>query len=155
MKTIQMKINKPLLTMALIAGLFAGLQTPVALADSDYHQSFSGIEITQALTSEQLVQLTGIDKDNIKGSIKVPFYQDADDMASKVKIDQNQAVAIAVKSGLGKVIKSKLEEEEGYLAWEIKILGNRGEAYKILVDAGNGKILFVRVKTQEDDEDAD
>lgn len=147
-----MRTRHTILTLTLATTLLASLQTPVALADSDSDQKFTGIGITQALTAVQLVQLTGLEEDNIKGSIKVPFYRDADEMSSKALVSKDQAVAIAIKSGLGKVIKAKLDEEEDYLVWELKILGSHGESYKLFVDAGNAKILYVRVKTKHDED---
>lgn len=51
-----------------------------------------------------------------------------------------EAIAINYTHG-GNVISSQLGEENGYLVWKVNVNFD-GTTYEILVDAGNGKVLF-------------
>src|SRR5699024_4812210 len=94
-------------------------------------------------------------EDNLVGSIKLPAQDlsDAEEarlMQAKAKIDMAQAIAAAQKA-LGTSAGSasaELEEENGYLVWEVAI-GNQ----VAIVDAGNAKVLQTRVDNDDQDDD--
>ncbi len=142
--------NRQLLSIILATAVtFGAGQVHADSSDKD----FTGILIQQPLTAAQLVQLTSQDEDHMQGSIHVPWYKDGEDMQKQAKISRNKAVALAVKTGLGKVVKAELEGEEGFLTWEIKILGTHNEKYKLWLDAGTGKAMFIKIKDLKHDDD--
>jgi len=66
------------------------------------------------------------------------------------EIDQNAAEQAALQSVPGKVQGVKLEEENGFVVYEVEVAGNDGQTHHVDVDAGNGKVL-----QQETGEDND
>lgn len=118
---------------------------------------FSGIPVQGPLNSVQLTQLTTQDdeeNDNeLQGQIKISWLQSFQDNTQLAQIKREDAVAIGNKIGLGKVVQAKLDEDEGYLVWELGLIGNHGNLMKLTLDAGNGNALKLAVKYQEDDED--
>jgi uncharacterized membrane protein YkoI len=77
----------------------------------------------------------------IAGTIAVKDKATAAEKVGLAKVTQQDAVAAALKAHAGKVVKSGLEEEEGFLVWEIDVMGDDKVEMEILVDAGNGKVL--------------
>lgn len=78
---------------------------------------------------------------SIEGSIAVNDDQE-NQLNDLSEISQSDAeeLALAYTTG-GTIISSDLENENGYLVWNVKI-DFEGIFYDILVDAGNGKILW-------------
>ena len=60
----------------------------------------------------------------------------------KVKIDMIQAIQAAKKAVPGRVVKAKLEEEDGYLVYDLKIYTEKGEKVNVYVDPITAKILY-------------
>lgn len=84
---------------------------------------------------------------NIKGSISVGKERSST-YASKAKITMIEAISIASKNSDGKVIEVALEKEDGFLVYEVEVLGKDGKKSELLIDAGNGSIL----KTEKDED---
>ncbi len=61
---------------------------------------------------------------------------------SLAKISENQAKASALKLAEGKVEQIKLENENGYLVYTVRVK-YKGDEFDVLVDAGNAKVLGV------------
>ena len=77
----------------------------------------------------------------ITGSIAVKNNVTAAEKSSLAKVEQKEANAAALKAYAGKVVKSELDEEDGFLVWEVDVVGRDGAKREILIDAGNSKIL--------------
>ncbi len=120
-------------------------------------QAFSGVPIQGALSSMQLTQLTAQnddeDDDDFQGQIKVSWLQSFQDNMQLAKIKKDEAVALGNKTGLGQVIQANIDEEDGFLVWELRLIGNHGNLMKLTLDAGNGNALRLKVKGQEEDDD--
>jgi len=72
-----------------------------------------------------------------QSSIKVPKPAPKD-LKSLAKITAVQAKKAALEANPGaKVVKTKLENENGNLVWSVKLSGG----VEVQVDAGNGKVL--------------
>jgi uncharacterized membrane protein YkoI len=140
-----------LLGLAISSGL---IFSNISYASSN--QSFSGIPIQGALNSMQLTQLTTQDDEEndaeMQGQIKISWLQSFQDNTKLAQIKQDEAVALGNKTGLGQVIQAKLDEDEGYLVWELGMIGNHGNLMKLTLDAGNGNALKLEVKDQEDED---
>ncbi len=73
-------------------------------------------------------------------------------MAGQARITASKAAKIATTALPGKVIEIKLDDENGYLIWEVEIIDANGHETQLKIDAGNGRLL---VAESEDDEDKD
>lgn len=96
--------------------------------------------------------------DEVKSaSIKVPEDTETQvDFAKLARITQQQAEAAALAVQPGQVVQAKLDDEEGYLVWQIDIKHDKGTT-EIAVDAGNSKLLAAEAqendgKHEEDEE---
>jgi uncharacterized membrane protein YkoI len=76
----------------------------------------------------------------IKGSVPVSDKKTADfpDMA---KISMTEALNKAKAKYPGKPVEVELENEDGYLIYEVEIVGPDRTVMELAVDAGNGAIL--------------
>lgn len=73
-------------------------------------------------------------------SIKLPRGIKKADLSSHARIDQRQAEASALAALPGEVVKAKLDNEDGYLVWQIDVKHATGVT-EVAVDAGDGKVL--------------
>jgi len=85
--------------------------------------------------------------DDFTGSIKIGLFDSEKKAMQKVTVSMIQAIEAAKKSIDGQVVKAKLDEEDDYLVYEIKIIANNGKEMKVLVDPITAKVL----KSDEDD----
>jgi uncharacterized membrane protein YkoI len=76
------------------------------------------------------------------GSIPVKGEDEAG-FAGMAKIPLDSAVQAALGAVPGKVVKTELENENGYLVYGIEIAKADHEMADVKVDAGNGKVLKV------------
>lgn len=88
--------------------------------------------------------------DEVKSSsIKVPEDTETQaDFAKLARVSQQEAEAAALAVQPGQVVQAKLDDEEGYLVWQIDVKHDKGTT-EIAVDAGNSKVLAA--ETEEDD----
>ena len=92
-----------------------------------------------------------------KGSIPVSHDGPSTSLA---RISLTDAVKAALASDAGTAVSAKLEEDDGFLVWEVAVIDARGKTVDLDVDAGNGKILAVEEADHEgkgaaEDEDRD
>ncbi|MHB8915429.1 MAG: PepSY domain-containing protein [Thiobacillus sp.] len=88
--------------------------------------------------------------DEVKSaSIKVPENTESQaDFAKLARVSQREAEAAALAVQPGQVVQAKLDDEEGYLVWQIDVKHGKGTT-EIAVDAGNSKVLAA--EAEEDD----
>lgn len=72
-------------------------------------------------------------------------------LASLAKISLTDAVKAALESNAGTAVAAKLEEDDGFLIWEVAIV-SQGAKVEIDVDAGDGKILATEKADHEGEE---
>jgi len=77
----------------------------------------------------------------LNGSIKITQDNEAN-YATLASVTIDQAVASALKTQPGKVIKAELENENGYLVWGVEVASNN-QINEVKVDAQNAKILKI------------
>jgi uncharacterized membrane protein YkoI len=89
--------------------------------------------------------------DEVKSaSIKLPRGVESQaEFAQHARVTQQQAEAAALAVMPGQVVKAKLDDEDGYLVWQIDVKHPKGVT-EIAVDAGNAKALAAEA---EDDDD--
>lgn len=84
-------------------------------------------------------------------SVKLPWdVEKQDELARYAKVTQQQAEAVALAVMPGQVVKARLDDEYGYLVWQIDVKHAKGTT-EIAVDAGNAKVLAA--EGEEDDHD--
>ena len=88
--------------------------------------------------------------DEVKSaSIKVPEDTETQaDFAKLARVSQHEAEAAALAVQPGEVVKARLNDEEGYLVWQIDVKHPKGTT-EIAVDAGNSQALAA--ETEEND----
>lgn len=85
-----------------------------------------------------------------KSSIKVPENTETQaEFAKLATVTQKQAVDAALAVMPGKVVKAKLDDEDGYLVWQIDVAHAKGTT-EIAVDAGNGAVLAAEAEEDDD-----
>jgi uncharacterized membrane protein YkoI len=68
-------------------------------------------------------------------------------LAALAKINDAQADSAAMKLVAGKIILTKLANEDGYLVYKV-VLDVNGTNYKALVDAGNARVLEIEAENK-------
>ncbi|MCP5315579.1 MAG: hypothetical protein H6955_18615 [Chromatiaceae bacterium] len=94
----------------------------------------AGIQVTEAVTIAQLptdVQGGSIGADS--GCTQT--------ILDTVKLDAADAIRIATMAVPGRVMAVQLDEENGFLMWEVSEWGADGRRIQLKLDAGNGRLL--------------
>ncbi len=89
------------------------------------------------------------DEAGVSGSIVVP--SDEAMLAKLAKVSLVEAIGSAVKNTPGAAVSAELEEEDGFLVYEVKVAAG-DKVTEVTVDAGNKKILKTEAKEGDDDE---
>jgi len=66
------------------------------------------------------------------------------------KVSMQDAIASAVEKVPGKVVKTELDNENGYLVYSVEVAVKNGDIKDVKIDAGNGKVLFVNDDPDDD-----
>ena len=79
-------------------------------------------------------------------STQLTVMSDDDDNFSNYKnvISQDDAIAIAEKAANGKVVEIELDEDDGFLKYDVELRTDRGEA-EVEIDASTGNVLEVEL----------
>lgn len=90
--------------------------------------------------------------DEVKSSsVKLPRGVESQaEFAKHARVTQQQAEAAALAVQPGQVVKAKLDDEDGYLVWQIDVKHPKGVT-EIAVDAGNAKALAAEAEDDDDD----
>lgn len=91
--------------------------------------------------------------DEVKtSSIKLPRGVESQaGFAQHAKVTQQEAEAAALAVQPGQVVKAELDDEDGYLVWQVDVKHAKGVT-EIAVDAGNGKALAAEAEENDDHE---
>ena len=94
--------------------------------------------------------------DEVKSSsIKVPEDTETQaDFAKLARVSQQEAEAAALAVQPGQVVQAKLDDEEGYLVWQIDVKHDKGTT-GIAVDAGNSKVLAAEAEEDNGEHEGD
>ena len=131
--------KKIALAAALVATLgFAGLTRNVSAKQTESQLTVNNREKTEIAEASDSDGKTNDDAEEKQEAAK---YQ------SLAKITPEQAKAAAEAAVGGKAKEMELENEDGNLVYDVEI-GKK----EVIVDAGNGKVLYIEDESQEDDE---
>jgi uncharacterized membrane protein YkoI len=64
-------------------------------------------------------------------------------MAELARISSSDAAGIAARALPGKVVETKLKNENGYLVWKVETVNPDRKEVEFMIDAGNGRLLAV------------
>jgi len=84
------------------------------------------------------------------GSIQVSKDEGEYKLAKLAKVSMAQAEQAANRQTHGKVIETELENESGFLVWEVKSVAQDGALTEVYIDAGNGKVLAMEQEEAEE-----
>ena len=76
------------------------------------------------------------------GTIRIQKQTEAE-FPSMAKITMAQAVQNALNSVTGQVLKTELEEENGFLVYGVEVVSTDKSIVDVKVDAGSGKVLAI------------
>lgn len=62
------------------------------------------------------------------------------------KVSFQQALDIVSKKSTGKIVEIALEEERGYLVYEVELVTPEHTKTELYLDAGDGSVLYVKEK---------
>jgi hypothetical protein len=142
-----MKLAKKSIIVITVTGALTG-SALAAFADTAKGQPFEGVVVEDVVVIDQLP--TEVQ------SGSVPIRDDNEQrMAAKSKISSSQAADIAVGAVPGKVVETRLDDENGYLVWEVETIGEQGRQAQLKIDAGNGRLLAIQTGDQEESQHGD
>jgi uncharacterized membrane protein YkoI len=142
-----MKITpQTLLLIAATGALSAG--GVAALADTSKGQPTEGVAVKTAVPLDQLPQEVR------RGSVQVK-KEDAQAMIARARVTSEEAAKLAVTATKGKILATKLDDENGYLIWEVDVLDPQGKQTELMIDAGNGRLLAAASGVEHEHEDED
>jgi uncharacterized membrane protein YkoI len=88
------------------------------------------------------------------GSVQVK-KDDEQAMAAQASVTAAEAAKVAAGATNGKVLATKLDDENGYLIWEVEVLDPQGKETQIKIDAGNGSLLAAEINGEGEHGDGD
>lgn len=140
--------NKTLIALT-VAGVLTGV-TITALASNTKADSkpFKGVVV------EDIVVIEQFPNDVQSGSIQIKDDNETA-MAAQALVSASEAAQIATTALPGKVVESQLDEENGYLIWEVEIVDAQGQEAQLKIDAGDGRLLAVEADEDEEHHDGD
>ena len=101
------------------------------------------------------VLLVGVSRSRtVQGSVPVAKNQ-KEALHKLAKISLTEAIETALSKHPGTAVEAELEDEDGYLVYEVEIRNSKGMLSEVTVDAGNGKVLAIEDEDEEDDHDGE
>ena len=103
-------------------------------------------------------QQTQEEEQDIKGAVVAPTgsseaeaaeTEEPGGLAELTRIDQTAAEEAALGAVPGAVREVELENENGFVVYEVELAGQDGALNEVVVDAGNGEILGLEVEEEE------
>jgi len=92
----------------------------------------------------------------IQGTIRLSNTQDREVvLVESAKISIQQAVKAAVSRDNGAVQRVELENEDGFLVYNVELVSADKKLHEVKVDAGNGNILRVDLDTADQEKNED
>ena len=122
-----------------VTGIFTGGSLAV-LAGTSPNRAFRGLAV------EGVVAVKQLPTEVRAGSIKIKDDNELT-MAAQTRITSSGAARIATIALPGKVVKTEMEDENGYLIWDVEAIGSNGKKIKLKIDAGNGYLQRGRARS--------
>ncbi|MGB9878986.1 MAG: PepSY domain-containing protein [Candidatus Pelagibacter ubique] len=144
----------------LVSLMMLGLVTMATFVGRHFILAKSTTPSQIAVTSQSTLQNNDdVQEPNYVGSIKVNDTNEQDEASEQTmlenlaKISQTDAEKIALKKVYGTVVKTSLDNENGYVVYSVEIKDTQGKVFEVKVDAGNGKVLIVENSDENEKEE--
>lgn len=85
------------------------------------------------------------------GTIRIEKQTEAE-FPSMAKISMDQAVERALASVQGQILKAELDDENGFLVYDVEVVSAAKAIMELKVDAGSGKVLAMERDTMDDED---
>jgi uncharacterized membrane protein YkoI len=95
-------------------------------------------------------------EDTYRGSVAVsaPDQSGSSSLQELAKVDRAAAERAALEAVPGTIHETELEtSDNGYVVYDIELVGNDGQSHEVKVDAGNGEILHQGLEESSDEAD--
>jgi hypothetical protein len=104
----------------------------------------AGVTVALLTTTLVLRAAEPANETPIRGTVALP-NQDGQraTYASLAKITFQQALDAALSRQNGKAIKAELQDEDGFLVYNVEVVTSDQKRHEVKVDAGNGSVLRV------------
>ena len=112
----------------------------------------SGSQASDGIVVEDVVLVGQLPAEVQRGSIEVGGANEQA-MAGMAKLGALDAINIATKAAPGKVTELQLDQENGYLIWDVTEVAPDGQEVQLQLDAGNGRLLAAEVGDHKGDRD--
>ena len=129
-----------------VTGVLTGTAL-AALADTAKGKPFEGVVV------EDVVVVDQFPSEVQSGSVPVKNDKEAA-LLAQAKLTSGEATRIAEKALPGKVVETKLDADNGYLVWEVGLVGDQGQVHELKIDAGNGRLLAIEAGEKGEQEAA-
>jgi len=110
--------------------------------------------------STSTAQQTEVQEPSYVGSIKVIDSnaknegRESQALAGLAKISAADAEKAALAKVPGSVIKTSLDNENGYLVYSVEVKDVQGKVFEVKVDAGNGTVLATEASSGSEDKES-
>lgn len=128
--------------ISLAIACMLGSSLPV-LADTAKSKTFEGLVVEDTVVIEKLPSEVR------HGSVRAKD-DDGAAIAGQARLTSSEAAKIATTALPGKVSETNLDDENGYLIWEVEIIDPNGHETQLKIDAGNGRLLAAESESDED-----
>jgi len=108
-------------------------------------------KLFEGIVVEDIVVVDQLPTEVQSGSIKVGNANEQA-MADMAKLGAFDALQIATKANPGKVVELQLDEENGFLIWEVTEQTADGQELQLKLDAGDGRLLAAEYGDHNGDE---
>ena len=126
--------SKTVIALSMATVLGGSAMNALATNYSNNSQPFDGAVVNEMIVIKQFPQEVQ------SGSIAVQNL-DQQSLASIPIINAEKAIQIASLAVPGRVLQSKLGDENGFLIWEVDVQTANGQQTELKLDAGNGRLL--------------
>jgi uncharacterized membrane protein YkoI len=144
------KLAAPLIAGAVILGGIGGVTIAQSLAASQNQNQKQQVE-EESPKYKSSISVDEQNQEKDDGKDGAAEKQENAALAGKAKITKDEAVKAAQTDQPGSTVQEAgLENENGNLAYEVKMSDQSGKTVEVKVDAGNGKVLAVESEGEQD-----
>lgn len=144
--------------------LAGGVTAAVALNGDDESDINGTVSATETVADETSVddsatdtsaEETAAQETSTQGSPDGGSADDDSALAAAATVTEAEAEAAALAAEAGTVDYIALDEEDGFVVWEVEVRTAEGSMVDLLVDAGDASILEQEADRDDDDNDSD
>jgi Peptidase propeptide and YPEB domain len=110
----------------------------------------AAIAIATAVLAPLIVNAEDPKEPAIKGTIQFPNEANKEAAQARLaKITIDQALTAALNRQSGTVLRAELQDEDGFLVYNVEIASSDNQLYQVKIDAGNRSVLRVDVDSSD------